>query len=216
LTDALLDNDVLHKAVRYGLLGPLLESAPLDIRGYHMLGAAFFIISKKLRKHPPGCGADAAIEAFQAAAAGIATLEPTGDELTFAARLELRAQQLNLPLHGGESVLCAVLSRRAYGYLLTGDKQAIGAVEVLLAREPELDAAGKLVCLEQLVLWLLRRVSVNDVRMAVCAQAAVDKALAACFACHSVSVTLEDCCEGLNSYIAALRRAAPTVFLALP
>jgi len=216
LTNALLDNDVLLKAARYRLITPLLANVPLGIAVYHILGSAAHIVRKKLKKNPPACGLDEALAEFDRAAAALATVEPTREEIEFAARLELRAQRLNLPLDQGESILCAILALRGYDYLLTGDKRAIGAIEALLPHEPTLNAAGKLVCLEQLFLWYVSGVGVEEARSVVCAEKAADRTLSICFACNSAATTLEACCAGLKSYIAALRATAPTVLLSSP
>lgn len=216
MAEALLDNDVLHKAARYGLIRQLLNSVPLGIDGYHMLGAAKFILLKKLKRRPPARGAEAAIAQFHAETACIDALEPSPDEVAYSAELELLAQRINVPLDVGESMLCAILTLRSYAYLLTGDKRAIGALEVLLASMPTLHVTNKLVCLEQLFFWLTHDIGIDEVRTAVCAEFIVDKTLSSCYACHAPKTTLDECCAGLLSYIECLRRTAPTVLIVDP
>ncbi|MCU7872090.1 MAG: hypothetical protein KZQ91_05035 [Candidatus Thiodiazotropha sp. (ex Lucinoma borealis)] len=216
MTEGLVDNDVLHKAAVYGLIRPLLNSIPLGIRCFYMLGAAKYIIRKKLQKRSPSRGAEAALEEFETEIARITELEPSDEEIKYAANLELLAQQINVALDVGESILCAVLTIRGYGYLLTGDKRAISAIQVLQQGNVPLHLNHKLVCLEQMFIWLVDEVGVEEVRAAVCPEIWIDKALSNCFSCLATNITVESCKEGLSSYISSLRKEAPSVLIAKP
>jgi len=216
LTAALLDNDVLYKASRYGLIGDLLECIPLGIDDYLMLAVARFIVRKKLTRQPPSRGAAVAIAQFDAESAGLHKIEPSSEEIRYSAALELLAQQLNLPLDPGESLLCAVLTLRDYAYLVTGDKRAIGAIGVLYTKRTDLKVSNRLVCLEQLTCWLMDHVGVVRLRAAICAEPDTDKTLAICFSCHVPEASAGDCRSGLISYIAELRREAPKVLTKVP
>src|SRR6185503_5833439 len=111
-------------------------------------------------------------------------VEPIDEEQKFAAALELLAQREGLPFDTGESQLCAVLITRAVPQLLTGDKRAIAALARLLDLEDRLEPArGRVRCLEQLVRLLIDRAGIDHVRIAVCAEPSVDRALAMCFSC---------------------------------
>lgn len=211
MPEGLIDNDVLHKATVYGLLSLLLESIPLDINSYSMLGAAKYIIRKKLQKKPPTRGKDVAIADFESAIERISVVEPTEQEICFAAALELKAQQSNMSLDTGESILCAILSVRTLGYLFTGDKRAIVAMQALSGVEAELAVNNSVICLEQLFYWLIHREDINAIRSAVCQESEIDKALTNCFSCRSTSISAESCTEGLNSYIAHVRSTAPDI-----
>jgi hypothetical protein len=212
-----IDNDVLHKMAAYGLLNDLLHARPWGADCFCMLGAARFIVAKKLRKQPPEHGLDNALTEFEAALAKIAALEPSDDEIRLAADLEYAAQQLDVDLDAGESVLCAVLLYRGADYIFSGDKRAIIALQVLLdAAAVASEVRQRLVCLEQLFLWLLQGEQCERIRAAVCAEPAVDRALSNCFSCRSAGATIESWREGLASYIRDLARQAPDVLVAGP
>lgn len=213
MTLGLVDNDVLHKAAAYGVIPMLLDSVPLSIKQYGMLGAAKHIVRKKLQKRPPQRGSEVAVAQFEIGVARINEIEPTEEEVRFAAQLELQAQQLNAELDAGESLLCAVLTRRGEGYVFTGDKRAIGAAQLLLENNRQLPLKYRLVCLEQMFLWLLNTEGFAVVRAAVCPEPDVDRALSNCFSCRSSNASEGSCMEGLASYIASLRASAPAVLL---
>lgn len=213
MSEGLIDNDVLHKSTVYGLFGLLLESIPLDVNSYGMLGAAKYIIRNKLQKRPPNRGLELTLSEFESAIEHISVLEPTEEEVKFAASLELLAQQSNMSLDTGESVLCAILTSRSLGYLFTGDKRAIVAMQALSKEEMALDVTNKVVCLEQMFYWLIHREDIDKVRSAVCQESKIDKALTNCFSCRSTSISTESCAEGLNSYITHTRNSAPDILI---
>lgn len=207
-----MDNDVLQKTTVYGLFNSILKTSLVRHEVYGVLGTAKYVVSKKLKKHPPLRGLDAVLVDFNAALQNLREFEPTPEEVEGAAYLEYQAQCLNLELDTGESILCAVLLARQLNHILTGDKRAIVAVEALTsAHHISNDIALKLICLEQLFLWLVNDHYVHDVRVAVCSERVVDRVLTSCFSCYSPEVPDESCVEGLNSYIVDLRQAAPTV-----
>lgn len=207
----LVDNDVLYKTAMYGLAISILEAAPYGAQQFHALGAARFMIPKKLCKRPPARGTELALAEFEALFARINALEPTDKEIALAAELEFLASRQGQPLDGGESLLCSILLTRCYGYLFTGDKRAITAVGRLLSQENCKPLAGKLVCLEQLFKKLLAHMAPTAIRSAVCAEPNVDRALTTCFACHSAAPEAEGFFEGLNSYVGSIHNAAPGV-----
>jgi hypothetical protein len=212
-----IDNDVLHKMAAYGLLNDLLHGHPWGADGFCMLGAARFIVTKTLRKQPPARGLDDALTEFEVALATIAALEPSDEEIRLAADLEYAAQQLDVDLDAGESMLCAALLCRGADYIFSGDKRAIVALQALL--EAGAVASGvrqRLVCLEQLFLWLLHGEQCDRIRAAVCAEPAADRALSNCFSCRSMGATVESWRDGLASYIRDLTQQAPDVLVAGP
>lgn len=208
---ALVDNDVLYKTAMYGLALPLLKAEPYGAQQFHALGAARFMISKRLARRPPTRGAELALAEFEALLAQFDALEPTDGEITLAAELEYLAVQQRQALDGGESLLCAILIKRGCDYLFTGDKRAITAIGTLLFQEGCKSLAGKLICLEQLIKQLLTCVAPIVVRSAVCAEPNVDRALTNCFSCHSTAPVVEGFLEGLNSYVANIHATAPGV-----
>lgn len=214
MVTSLMDNDVLQKITAYGLFDSIFRTPPVRHEVYGVLGTAKYVVSKKLKKRPPSRGLDAVLVDLNIALQNLRELEPTPEEVATAAFLEYQAQCLNLELDTGESILCAVLLARQLNHILTGDKRAIGAVEALTtAQNIPNNIAPKLICLEQLFFWLVNEHDVHNVRAAVCSERAVDRVLTSCFSCYSPEVPNESCFEGLKSYIADLRRAAPTVLV---
>lgn len=207
-----VDNDVIYKSICYGLALQLFLMIPSEIKDVGFLGSARFVVRGRLRRAPPTRGSAVALADFEALLKQTTTLEPTQEEVLLAAELELTAQRLGLNLDGGESQLCIMTARRGFSSIVTGDKRAIAALEVVLATLNKIaELAGKVICLEQL---FLRLVAVSDpapIRAAVCREAGVDRALSVCFGCYSPEMDKESCIEGLQSYIRHLRRDATTI-----
>lgn len=112
--DALVDNDVLLKAVSYGLAHELLGQFLVGV-----LGAAQYVVRKKVQSQQ--CGdtrKNRILDQFHGFMEVCIVVEPTDEELTMAADFELAAQRQAVPLDSGESQLCAVLLHRALPELL--------------------------------------------------------------------------------------------------
>jgi hypothetical protein len=210
--NSLIDNDVLLKGACYGLLADLLpsERAPIGV-----LGSAHFVLAKKITRLKLTCGAANALSRLREFISRSVTIEPTPDEIGFAADLESVALRSQLSLDTGESLLCAVLVTRLVPCLLTGDKRAIRAIEVLLEAVPQLGLiGGRVRCLEQLVLDCLTRGVGATLRNAICSEPGIDRTLSICFSCTSSTWTETNSFEGIASYIEALRCEAPRVLSA--
>jgi hypothetical protein len=208
---ALADNDILLKGACYGLLRTFKETLPGD-GPLGILGTSRFVVPKRIpQRGLRGDGAKAQAD-FTAFVAENEILEPTPDEQQFAAALEAAAQQMTLSLDIGESQLAAVFACRLLPWLLTGDKRAIMALEKLLDSEVRLARlSGRIRCLEQLVSAAVCSAGVEQIRSAICAEPAVDKALSICFSCNSPDVRSDQPLEGLASYISDLHKGAPRV-----
>lgn len=210
---SLVDNDVLLKAASYNLLDALVIDTAGTGAGY--LGAARFMLPKKLSKLKLETSRIAATAAWARLLESGTPVEPSDDETSLAALFESAAQKVGVPLDGGESLLCAVLIHRSIPLLLTGDKRAIRALEVLADHEDSLASLfGRLRCLEQLVRDAILRRGLNALRPNICAEPEVDKTLTLVFACSSDGVTVEGVQQGLSSYIEHLRRDAPRMLQA--
>jgi hypothetical protein len=210
--EALLDNDILLKTACYGLLNELLfqDSSPAELLG--VLGAARFVVTKKIRKRTLRKDKEAVIKTLETFLVRVSTVEPTADEQIMAADFELAAQRLGVALDAGESQLCAVFVARALHDFYTGDKRAIHAMEVLLEADLRLRSLiGKVRCLEQLVRRSVSKDNVSSFRAAVCSEPEIDTALTICFSCACANATLEGVIYGLDSYINDLRRHAQQV-----
>lgn len=217
MAHAFIDNDVLYKMAAYGLLLDWLQKNPLEIDRFQVLVAAKFMVQKKLQKKPPSRGAVVAIEEFAAAFAQVAAIEPSEAELRLAAQFEFAAQQADVELDAGESLLCAALLCRGADYIFTGDKRAIVALQQLLIENAVPPDLGKrFVCLEQIFAWLVQNFQADQVRSAVCGERKVDQALANCFSCGSATANVESWMEGLGSYIGSLQSKAPDMLTAWP
>lgn len=213
-SETAVDNDVILKAVSYGLSSTFW---PADVRAHlGVLGAARYVVSGAIERAALSKDRAEAQAELKSLLADVVVLEPTDDEVHRAADIELEAQQASVALDTGESQLCSIVTTRAMGELQTGDKRAIRGIEQLLDRVDGLRSlCGKVRCLEQLVLGCLGDAAAFDpVAKAVCAEPAVDKTLRICFGCDSGSAaSLESVLEGLDSYISALRTEAPQVLV---
>jgi hypothetical protein len=206
--NALIDNDVLFKGACYGLLEKLISIiCPINATG--VLGSARFVVPKKIEKANLNRDRGTALGILLAFLSQTETLEPADDEQRMAADFELAAQKLGVNLDGGESQLCAILVKRVLSSLLTGDKRAIAAIETLLDADSRLmPICGKVKCLEQVFVGSIVRHGCVTLRLAVCAEPEIDKALSICFSCKSQSVEDASILEGFQSYINDLRQCA--------
>lgn len=207
---------MLYKGACYQLLAELLRAVAGDDR-CGILGQSRYVVSKKLRKRPPSRGIEAVIAYLEREFEKLDLIEPSRQEIAAAAELEFAAQQLAVALDSGESLLAAVSASRKILRLLTGDKRAIEALQRLLQQGVATmdQLIGRLVCLEQAILWMLARgVTSTACRLAVCTDRHVDIALSICFSCASPEIPDERCKEGLRAYIESLRAAAPDMLAA--
>ena len=210
--DGAIDIDVLYKATVYELFDYLLESVPLPLEGYCVLATARFVIHGKIEKTTFSKNRKHIKTALQNSLALVTEIEPTIDELGIASELEFMASKLNVSFDTGESQLCAMLISRNMQCLITGDKRAISAAELMLHHIQSSNVLkSKFICLEQCFLWLLERFDPLKVREAVCSELKIDRSLSICFSCHSPNVPQESWTEGLNSYVSDLRSKAPSV-----
>lgn len=207
-----IDNDILFKGSCYGILDELVETVCSTTAAVGVLGSAKFVISPRFATSKLRQDGAAALARFSDFLGRAVALEPTVDELKMAADLELTAQKLGVNLDSGESQLCAVVVSRVLTFLLTGDKRAIAAMEKLIGADSRLSSiCGKVRCLEQLVCDALRSGNHLTLRIAICSEADVDKALAICFSCTRDSAELQSVVDGLKSYIGSLRLNASHV-----
>ena len=209
---ALVDNDVIFKGACYGLIGELLGPVCGEDQPVGVLGAAKFVVSKKVAKTAINKSRDTVLHNLEQFLRRALAIEPTEAERTIAAELELAALNSGVSLDAGESQLCAVLIERAIPWLLTGDKRAIRAIEQLLNSYGRLIAAsGKVKCLEQLALAAIPDAAkASSFREKVCAEAHIDRTLAICFSCTLAGIK-GNYATGLESYIGHLRKQAERV-----
>lgn len=209
---AVVDTDVLLKLAQYGLLACGLSALHSDLRELGSLGAARFMLKKRLRN-----AGSTVISDLEHVLEVIQVIEPTSAETAFAAEMEFEAAKHRLDLDAGESILCAVVIHRSLEWLATGDKRAVLALQTLLNKLEQLaPLAGKIVSLEELLLTAFQHIGADKLREKICTSAKVDKTLTICFACSNPNSNEADWKAGLTSYIESLRRQAPSLLAAFP
>lgn len=198
-TCLLIDNDVLLKLARYGLLGHLSSEGIAA----GVLGAARFVVHGHLRDHPT---AQAGFAVFLSRAI---EMEPTASELVRASAIQDVAVSGAMPLDGGESQLIVMSGRDAGCLLVTGDKRAISAADSLIGAFAEIGALeGRVVCLEQLVVEIVRTTPAS-MKADICGAADADRTMSICFSCATSVNSREQQIECLESHVASLRVEAP-------
>jgi hypothetical protein len=208
---AVADNDILLKGASYGLLPALMECIPgSGVIG--VLGASKFVVPRMIVRNQLRGDPAMARACFAAFVAENEVVEPNSEEQQMAAFLEASAQQKALNLDAGESQLVAIVVSRCLPCIVTGDKRAIASLEDLLDSDARLGVmSGKIRCLEQLVAAAVATENADQIRRAICAEPAVDRALSICFSCSSAVADLASVLEGLASYIEDLRTRAVRV-----
>lgn len=210
---AAVDNDVLIKGACFSLLGELLTAfgGPGSVG---ILGAAKYVVGDRLNRDERVRDRHRATASWHAFLPIAEELEPTTPVIEFATTLEEAASEAGVALDVGESLLCAIAVERSELSLATGDKRAIVAMQVLVARIAGLRLlCGRVVCLEQLIDGLVKRLGPAAVRSAICAEPDADLALSLCFQCgQGVDGQLDP--DGIQSYVGDLRRDAPDMLVA--
>ena len=210
----LLDNDVMLKTCCYAVVDDVVQCLR-EIAGHVLaLGVAAFVLRNRIARATYIADKEAAAAALGRLLDAISLLEPADEEVALAADLEAEAQARSASLDSGESLLLAVLLLRCAALMLTGDKRAIHAIEVIthaLGYAPR--ATGRIACLEQLVVALLGRCEPDSLHQRICREPAADTAVSLCFSCNSGAFSVENALQGLSSYISAVRSQAPTVLV---
>jgi len=199
----LLDNDIVIKSCSYKLSKELLCALSQGCVAPAILGVARYTIRSQIMRQRNLVDQEGAKSAVDELLGSLRILEPEDREIEFAAELEQHAIELSLELDTGESQLFAILVSRGAKLLITGDKRAIRALELLAP--PGFNE--RMACLEQLMATFLLFTDHLVLRHRICSEPAVDKAITACFSCSS-PVEVASILAGLQSYIADLRRQA--------
>lgn len=203
-----VDNDIILKAVSYGLTEDFWGEEQIGV-----LGAARYVVSNRLKRAPvtdPG----RALGELERLLGRCSELEPSDDEVMLASELEAASARAGLALDAGETQLTAITILRAMAIFETGDKRAIESLEKLLGQVSALSAlSGRVCCLEQIVRRVVgQRADYETLAAAICAEPEADKALALCFSCSAPHPAEKvNAIAGLDSYITAVRKKAPTL-----
>lgn len=205
--DVLVDSDVILKLCLYSIT-PWEAGGLLAGRELATLEASRYILPKRLQKMRIAGERKTAAKALDSFDRHVSYVEPEQDELALAAALELSAQRNGVAFDSGESQLLALLFHRNASVMITGDKRAITALVVLGPLHDQAAAvAGKIACLEQLFIELLKVHGAGaSLRAGVCSEPAVDVALSICFRCASDPADDQTYLEGLTSYLDDVRR----------
>jgi hypothetical protein len=211
---AAIDTDFLNKGVCYGLMADLILVIPAASTDVGVLPFAKYVVRKLIRRTLSPERQEEALVRLDSVLVAAQSLEPTTDEARYAADLEYAAQEAKVDLDTGESILAAIVVMRGTPAFVTGDKRAIRALEVVLARRGESDRLRDRVAgLENLVHRLLTRGKAADIRTAICREPQIDGSLTQCFSCKSNEVGPESWSEGLLSQINHLRGTAPSIMM---
>lgn len=205
----LLDNDVVLKVASFSLSEESLNVLVSEDSPPQMLSVGQFVVRGRIERNANLNDRSRAMTALENMLSVIEFIEPSDDEIAFAADIETEARQKNLELDSGESQLLAILAHRGFGALVTGDKRAIVAMAVVC---PDI-AKFRVVCLEQLISAIVRATGFDDVRAKVCAEPNVDRAITTCFSCSRPSISQTEAAAGLESYIRDLDRRAPGILM---
>jgi hypothetical protein len=209
--DLLIDNDVLIKCACYTVISSLRAPSG-NPQSVGILGAARFVAGRQFQRDKRIRDPQRAQAAFEQFLTTVNILEPTEAELAVATDFEERASRLGVSLDSGESMLCAIALSRGWSMVLTGDKRAIRAMEEIQNVVAEARALqGRVICLEQAVAGIAHRYGADRVRVKICAEPDVDKAMSICFQCTGSSQLPGFQPVGLASYIENTRASAPTI-----
>jgi len=215
MCELLLDVDVVIKLAAYDLLEATAHpGCPASCNGRRGVTATTrFVANNRLKRGAADSeAAQARLDAFLVNDA--AELEPTEGELRLAATIEAEAATAGLELDSGESQLCAIAILRSVPALLTGDKRAIAAAELLLKSVVQLaDLAERVACLEQAVTLAVQRLGALPVRALVLAERGMDQAIEICFQYTNPAADPSFHPTGLSSYINDVRASAPTLLI---
>ncbi len=212
----ILDNDVLIKASCYSISEELIDILSA-FGGANVVGVTRYIVEKQIQRSSRVIDKISANSEFKKLLASLTDIEPTEAEILLAAELETHALEKNLHIDSGESQILAIALYRTAMMMVTGDKRAIGGIE------PVLEAIGKsglcdgrVVCLEQIIMSVLSRLSAEDLQKKVCREIHADKTLTLVFSCKSCSpVDENNAKDGLASYIRHVRASAPSALFPL-
>ncbi len=205
----LVDNDVALKLCAYSCTEDLVGFFKAKQMSLAMLGVARYSINRRVTRARNICNPGVLSEQWQLLSDLIIWIEPTDEEIEFAADLEQRAMEMNVELDGGESQLFAILVNRLSPLMITGDKRAIAALEII----GQLFPAERVACLEQVFYTLLKTLGAATLQFRICSEPAVDRSLSIAFACHRKTepVSAASIEKGLMSYVGSVRRSAPLI-----
>jgi hypothetical protein len=198
-----LDNDIIHKLVALNLFYDAIDALQVDRSNMQVLPTARYVFLKQKKNAKQY--SDVVWDAVIAVVNGCKPIQVESDAACLA-EIEYLSQFQN-EIHVGEQQLILATRSTPDFLLLTGDKFCMKAL-------PQLEAdiyqrlAGRVICFEQVVLLLIRRLGFELVKERVVPMGESDLALRACFG-SGERATESNVVLALEGYIEELRRLAP-------
>jgi hypothetical protein len=198
-----LDNDIIHKLVALNLFYDAIDALQVDRSNMQVLPTARYWFQGQKRKARQY--SDLIWDAGIAVVSGCQPIRVERDAGCLA-EIEYLSQFQN-EIHVGEQELILATRSTPDFLLLTGDKVCMGALPQL---KPEIYGrlVGRVICFEQVVLLLIRRLEFERVKAQVVPMRECDTALRACFG-SGEQATEENVVMALSGYIEDLRVQAP-------
>lgn len=207
-----IDTDVLLKIAAWQM-GNVFISELHPLGKAAALGLTHLIAPKQLTRMKNLTNLDVAEQELQSLLTQLQKIEPTEAEATFASELEDTANQYGFPFDRGESQLLSIVLLREFPAAVTGDKRATTALS------PLLHALGKpemirecILCLEQILLALVKALGIETAQGLVCQESKTDKAISICLRCGRTA-DKEQTLKGLTSYIQNIRTKSNGVLI---
>jgi hypothetical protein len=198
-----LDNDIIHKLVALNLFYDAIDALDIDRSNMQVLPTARYVFPKLKKKAKQYSDL-----VWDAAIAVVNGCQPISSELNAEYLIELEyLQGFRDEIHAGERELILATRSAPDFLLLTGDKVCMRALPQLKA-EIYGRLAGRVICFEQVVLLLIRRLGFERVKVQVVPMRECDTALRACFG-SGERATEENVVMAWEGYVEELRRLAP-------
>jgi hypothetical protein len=198
-----LDNDIIHKLVALNLFYDAIDALQVDRSNMQVLPTARYWFQGQKRK-----ARQYSDVIWDVAIAVVAGCKPIRVEKDADCLVEIEyLSQFQNEIHVGEQQLILATRSAPDFLLLTGDKVCMRALPQLKA-EIYGRLMGRVICFEQVVLLLIRRLGFECVKAQVVPMRECDTALRACFGSGERS-TEENVVMALEGYIEGLRREAP-------
>jgi hypothetical protein len=214
----LADVDLVIKLICFKLSNSLMKSLLENNQIIEVLESTKYVVRKRVckvfeKKYDQEIKLE--LENFSA---NCNYIEPSDEDLFLAAEIEKISQIKNLSMDTGESILCAIAINRTnkcLTYIVTGDKRAIQSISQIIPFIKKINYLnGKFICLEQIILGLIRNGNLIKIRKNICCAHNLDKTLSICFSCTTSNVPPEiEIINGLNSYIKDLDNKSGNILI---
>jgi hypothetical protein len=198
-----LDNDIIHKLVALNLFYDAIDALQVDRSNMQVLPTARYVFANQKEKAKRY--SDVVWDMAIAVVRGCQPIQVIMDDECLAEAEYL--QGFRNEIHEGEQQLILATRSSPDFVLLTGDKVCMGALPQL-QEEIYQRLVGRVICFEQVVLLLIRRLGFAVVLERVLPMRDMDQALRACFGSGERAME-ENVMIALAGYIEDLQRQAP-------